>query len=62
MLDNNNYISEWITCSGYLTDLYNKPCAKNLFKLRYIDGVSIVEIKCPRCKTINEIVIEGHIE
>lgn len=58
----NNPLNEWICCSGFLNDpknpyYQNKSCNKNLFKLQYIDGATVVQIKCPRCKTINDVAL-----
>lgn len=63
----NNNLNEWIACSGYLDDKKNpnyqhRVCNKNLFKLQYIEGTTVVQIKCLRCKTINDVVISSHSE
>jgi phage FluMu protein Com len=50
----------WIKCSGVNKDprhenFFNKSCDKNLLRIGKKHGQLDLEVKCPRCKTINQI-------
>lgn len=64
MLQSNNGLT-WIVCSGelkspgaYLHD--NHRCEKKLLKVERLEGFIYLQIKCNKCKAINDVYLSGY--